>query len=192
MRSANAGTDNTAGRPSCPARARVNSRFVTGHGAVVSTAPASSWASRANSNAPTASARLIQLIHCRPVPSLPPRPTRNAGSIFDKAPGPFPNTTPKRECTTRMPASFAGCAAASHAQQSSARNPDPLADDSSSISSPRSPKIPTAEATIRVSGGRRNPARTVASARVESTRLASNSRLYSLVQRCPAMLAPER
>ena len=67
----------TAGRPSCRASARVNSAFVTGVGAVKFSAPASEGVSSANRIAPIASARLIQLIHWRPLPSLPPRPMRN-------------------------------------------------------------------------------------------------------------------
>jgi YidC/Oxa1 family membrane protein insertase len=63
----------------------------------------------------------------------------NTGSIFSSAPGPFPKTTPNRKCTTRIPASTAGCAAASHCLQTSARNPSPAAESSSSTASPRSP-----------------------------------------------------
>jgi len=47
--------------------------------------------------------------------------------------------TPKRGWRTRMPASVAGWADSSQARQSSGKKPEPAGEDSSRISSPRSP-----------------------------------------------------
>ena len=89
--------------------------------------------------APTSSSRAIQLIHCPPVPSFPPTPSLNGRSILASAPPPPERTMPVRMWLTRIPASRAGSAAASHARHTSARNPSPDRLLSVSTSSPRSP-----------------------------------------------------
>ena len=63
--------------------------------------------------------------HCLPLPTRPPRPSLNGGSMRSSAPPSFARTIPWRRLTTRMPASRAGSAAASQARTTSARNPLP-------------------------------------------------------------------
>ena len=89
--------------------------------------------------APTSSSIEIQLIHCDPEPSRPPRPSLNGVSILGRAPPRADSTMPLRRWLTRIPASLAGAAAASQATQTSARNPPPARLLSVSTSSPRSP-----------------------------------------------------
>ena len=90
--------------------------------------------------APTTSSSATQLMYCRPLPILPPRPSRNGSSIFLSAPPSPLSMTPKRVSTTRTPACAAGSVAASQSRQTSDRkSPLPGGLDSSSSSSPRLP-----------------------------------------------------
>jgi len=134
-----AGGARRGGRRRARARARVSWALVTGLGAVRFTGPARAGVRRTKRVAATASGSEIQLIHWRPLPSLPPRPRRKRGSMAARAPGPGPRTTPRRRWTTRMPASTAGWAAASHFWQTPARNPEPGEEVSSSNSAARLP-----------------------------------------------------
>ena len=52
------------------------------------------------------SSSAIQLIHCLPLPTVPPTPNLNGVSIFSSAPPSFAKTTPMRGITTRAPKSF--------------------------------------------------------------------------------------
>src|SRR4029450_8078544 len=71
------------------------------------------------------SSRLIQLIHWRPSPRAPPRPSRNGNSIFARAPPAGLRTIPIRSVTTRTPRAIAPAVAASHSRETSAREPGP-------------------------------------------------------------------
>ena len=83
-----------------------------------------------------------QLMYWRPLPSGPPTPRRNAGSIRPSAPPAGVSTIPKRSRTTLMPAARAGSVAASHSRPSSVRKSRGASSvelASVRISSPRSP-----------------------------------------------------
>ena len=62
-----------------------------------------------------------QLIYWRPLPSGPPTPRRNGGSIRPSTPPAGESTMPKRSRTTRIPAARAGSVAASHSRPTSVR-----------------------------------------------------------------------
>ena len=59
--------------------------------------------------AATSSARLIQLIHCLPLPSLPRIPKRQRRASRSSTPPSASRTIPVRMRGTRMPAASAGC-----------------------------------------------------------------------------------
>jgi len=66
--------------------------------------------------AATSSARVTQLIHCRPDPSRPPRPTLNGRAIRGRTPPLLSRTSEVRRRATRMPAAAAGTVADSQAR----------------------------------------------------------------------------
>jgi hypothetical protein len=142
--------------------------------------------------APISSASEIQLMTWPPDPNLGHRPSRASGSSRASSPPRGVRTRPLRVCTTRMPASAAGAAAASQSRTSRARNACPAGADSSTARPPVSPYQPMAEAATRVAGGGLSLASAPASARVPSTRLALISALYLAVQRRSAIPAPAR
>ena len=78
---------------------------------------------------------------------------------------------PVRGCTTRIPASDAGAADASHATTTFARNPSPAGDDSSTGSSPVSPYTPMADPDTNTRGAGSSRANARANVCVPSTRL---------------------
>ncbi len=176
------------GRPSTPARVAAYSALVTGLGAVPLTGPSRSPLSSAWRYRPTVSSRAIQLHHCRPDPSRPPRPSRNSGSCLATTGASAAWTMPLRMCTTRRPAARAGSAAASHCRTTSARNPPPAGLDSVSTSSPRSPYqwTPEAQTSTRGPPAPATPAIVSASSRVPLTRLCRISSLILRVQRMPS------
>jgi hypothetical protein len=63
---------------------------------------------------PKRSSNPIQLIHCLPVPTLPPNLILKGGSIFASIPPAAPKTTPILILTTLIPACFAISVAFSH------------------------------------------------------------------------------
>src|SRR5690606_35437558 len=133
----NFGTGTMVGRPSTSPSVSAKSALRTGFGAVRLTGPLTELVRRC-STARTWSVREIQLIHCLPLPNLPPAPSLKIGSIFLSAPPFGVRTMPVRMWATRTPASLAAAVAASHRWQISARNPAPAGADSSTTSSPRS------------------------------------------------------
>ena len=118
------GSGRAAGRCNARPTAFVNSRFVTTPGAVTLTGPARGWSS-AYRYAATTSSSPTQLHHCRPLPTRPPRPSRNGSSSFASAPPCRDSTMPWRRWRVRIPASLAGSAACSQASTTSAGKPLP-------------------------------------------------------------------
>ncbi len=81
-----------------------------------------------------------------------------------------------RGCTTRIPASAAGCAAPSHSWHTTDRKSLPLGARSSITWSPVCPYQPTADALTSTSGGVFSRDSAAASVSVPSTRLSRISR----------------
>jgi len=106
-----------------------------------------------------------------PGPSLGSTPSLAAGSSLCSSPPRELSTTPLRGCTTRMPASAAGSAAASQSRQTPAIKDFPGGPDSSTCCSPVSPYQPTGEAETSVAGSGLSLASTPARARVPGIRL---------------------
>ena len=179
-------------RPAAAVSAAVNSAFVTGAGAVRLTGPLMSSRPSRNVSAAISSDSEIQLMTWRPEENLGSTPSRASGSIRASSPPRGVRTRPLRGCTTRMPASAAGSAAASQSRTSRARKDGPDGADSSTSRPPVSPYQPMAEAATKVAGGGLSLASAPASARVPRTRLALTSALYLAVQRWSATPAPAR
>lgn len=76
--------------------------------------------------ASSTSSSATQGSHWRPLPTGPPSPARNGGSIWARAPPRADRTTPSRRWTTRIPASSASAVEASQALQTSAAKPPHL------------------------------------------------------------------
>src|SRR5215218_6693619 len=83
--------------------------------------------------------RVTQDQYCLPDPILPPPPSLKMGSVVPRAPPSVLSTMPNLGCTTRTPASRAGCAAASHSLHTPDRNMVPGSLSSVSNSLPLSP-----------------------------------------------------
>lgn len=170
----------------------MNAELVTGSGAVTLTGPLMSLRSSRKRIAPISSVSDTQLITWVPEANRGHRPSRASGSRRASSPPAGVRTSPLRGCTTRIPASAAGSAAASQSRTSRARKVFPAGAVSSTSRPSVSPYHPMAEAASSVAGGRSSRARAPASARVPSTRLARISALYLLVQRWLATPAPAR
>ncbi len=133
------GSGISVGRPRTRPRASVNAALVTGLGAVALRGPSTAERRRAWRTRPRWSSASIQLMYWRPLPTRPPSPSRNGGSMGLSAPPAGVSTMPVRRVTTRIPAAAAGSVARSQALQVRARKVSPDELSSVSTSSPRAP-----------------------------------------------------
>ena len=151
-RNRNAGIRNGAGRRRARPRCLANCALLTGAGAVPLTAPVSAGVAMMCAIRRTRSSRSIHDIHCRPLPSGPPRPNSNGMSMRPSMPPSIPSTSPVRRRTTRTPNRCARFATRSQASQTRWVKQRLPPSNSVSVSSSHRPYQPMAEPLISTSG----------------------------------------
>src|SRR5882724_6798848 len=139
MLTAQTGAGGLHGRCNARRNSRMNSLFVTGFGPVALNAPDKSSRSIAWRNIRFMSARWIQLMYCRPLPTLPPRNHLVNFPSTDSAPPSRSSTKPIRSKTLRVFGVFAELNAPSQSLQVSVASPSPGEQFSSHQRSPVSP-----------------------------------------------------